>query len=359
MRVACVNQDPGIAPGRKKGAAVHVAAMREAFRTLGLDVVEVDTPHPREIELSLGECIDGQGLDLIYERYALSGYAASGVARRCGIPHVLEVNAPLAQEARAYRPEIDVLVEPETERLQFQDAAVVLAVSSAVARYACERGADPSRVDVAPNGVDTDRFRPRPASDATRRALVPEGRFVLGFHGRLRPWHNFDLLVEVTRELVDLGEPMFLLTVGEGPFLEAVSRVLPEDCYRCLAWVDHAEVGGTVGAFDALVLTHAAGVSEASTAFYFSPLKLHEAMAAGVVPIVPDLGDLPSIVADGKRGLVYPPGDRAALVRAIRRLLADQGLRQRLASEARLHAEANTWTAIARRVLESATGWTP
>lgn len=359
MRIACVNQDPGIAPGRKKGAAVHVAAMREAFRALGASVLEVDTPDPRRVERMLAASADGAGLDLIYERYALSGYAASEVARQRGIPHVLEVNAPLAQEARVFRPEIDVAVEPETERRQFRDAAVVLAVSQAVAQYACERGADPSRVTVAPNGVDTDRFRPRSVSDATRRELVPEGRFALGFHGRLRPWHNFELLVEVTRELVDVGEPVFLLTIGEGPFLETVRRVLPEECYRCLDWIDHAEIGSTVGAFDALVLTHDGSTHGGSTPFYFSPLKLHEAMAAGVVPIVPDLGDLPSIVEDRRQGLVYPPGDRAALARAIRRLLVDVELRRRLAAAARERAGANTWTSIARRVLESATGWTP
>jgi starch synthase len=359
LRIACVNQDPGIAPGRKKGAAVHVAAMREAFRELGASVLEVDTPDPREVELLLAESADGPGLDLIYERYALSGYAASAVARRHGIPHVLEVNAPLAQEARVHRPEIDVAVDSETERRQFHDATVVLAVSHAVAQYAFERGADPSRVTVAPNGVDTDLFRPRSASDATRSALVPEGRFALGFHGRLRPWHNFELLVEITRDLLDLGEPVFLLTVGEGSFLETVRHALPEDCYRCIDWVEHAEIGSTVAAFDALVLTHEASTSDGSLPFYFSPLKLHEAMAAGVVPVVPDLGDLPSLVEDGRRGLVYSAGDRTALVRAIRRLIVDHDLRRRLAGQAREHAETHTWTSIARHVLESATGWTP
>ena len=41
--------------------------------------------------------------DVIYERYALTALAGSWVARRTGVPHILEVNAPLADEEARYR----------------------------------------------------------------------------------------------------------------------------------------------------------------------------------------------------------------------------------------------------------------
>ncbi|TDJ69082.1 MAG: hypothetical protein E2O39_12275 [Planctomycetota bacterium] len=37
---------------------------------------------------------------------------------------------------------------------------------------------------------------------------------------------------------------------------------------------------------------------------------------------MPELGDLPTAVEDGRQRLVYPPGDRSALARAVRRLVS-------------------------------------
>ena len=48
------------------------------------------------------EIFDGEAPDLIYERYALFGWAGQSIARREGIPHVLEVNAPLCDEQMGY-----------------------------------------------------------------------------------------------------------------------------------------------------------------------------------------------------------------------------------------------------------------
>jgi glycosyltransferase involved in cell wall biosynthesis len=60
-------------------------------------------------------------------------------------------------------------------------------------------------------------------------------------------------------------------------------------------------------------------------------VSLLEALQAGVAPVVSRVDGLPEDVTDGESALLTEPGDPADLARALRRLVADAGLRQRLA----------------------------
>jgi len=346
VRIASVNQDPGIAPGRKKGAAVHLGAMRRAFEAHGAAVVAVDEREGSEVALRLEEASLSGPIDLVYERFSLGATAAVTFARDRSIPYVVEVNAPLLEEAVRWRGEVETVDLRTAERLGLTSAAAVIAVSSEVARYATERGAEPSRVRVFPNGVDLQQFHTG-LRTSLRASLVPEGRFVLGFHGRLRPWHGFDRLVAVFSELLEREEPVHLVLVGEGEFDEVLQDRIPAERITRVGWVDHEEVGAYVATFDALPLTYAP-----DTPCYFSPLKLTEAMACGVVPLVPDLGDLTTVVEDGVSGIVYDGSDLSSLRGALERLIHDTPLRESLSRQAVRRAESHSWARIAEFVLE-------
>ena len=65
-----------------------------------------------------------------------------------------------------------------------------------------------------------------------------------------------------------------------------------------------------------------------------------EALACGVPVIATAAGGLKEVVVDGECGLLVPPGNAAALSRALREVISDKSLRQRLAARARLRAQA-------------------
>ncbi len=353
MRVASVNQDPGISPGRAKGAAVHLEAMRAAFAERGDEVIAIDETEPLAVERALAAAAAERPLDLVYERYALGRAAAALFARAHGLAYVVEVNAPLAFEASLWRtrrdPCLDSRLESATgreqDRLLFDAASAVIAVSRAVADYAVERGAAPERIEVAPNAVDPVRFAPERRAEWGAESPVPGGRFVVGFHGRLRPWHGFELLAETCRELVARGVDLHLLVVGEGEFAAALDGRLAEERRTFVGWLPHGEVGRYVALFDVLPLTYPPGLP-----CYFSPLKLAEAMAAGAVPAVPAMGDLAELVGAG--GIVYPPGDLDALSCEIERLAREPERREHLSRAAVATARARSWRSIADRVWE-------
>jgi glycosyltransferase involved in cell wall biosynthesis len=63
------------------------------------------------------------------------------------------------------------------------------------------------------------------------------------------------------------------------------------------------------------------------------PLVVLEAWAAGVPVIASAVGGVPKLIDPGRTGLLFPPGDEAALAEALVRLLTDPPARRRLAEE--------------------------
>ena len=354
MLVASVNQDPGIRPGGRKGAAVHVESMRRAFRAAGAQVAELDDKGSECLEARLTEVLAQRGGEaLVYERYALGCVTASRVAARADVPHVLEVNAPLIEEAARFRAPVDAERLRRLEHEVFARARAILAVSDGVAESVRAHGLPAGRVLVRPNAVDGERFRPTRSPCLPAGVVIPPSDFVLGFHGRLRSWHGFPRLVGAFRRLLDQSLAVHLLLIGEGDWAGGLADCerssaapLPPGHVTVLGWRPQDELASIVARYDALALTY-----EAEVPCYFSPLKLLEAMAVGAVPVVPDLGDLPRIVRHEETGLVYPAGDEVALAGQLERLVRGTELRQRLGLAAAQAARSRSWTSIAREVL--------
>jgi glycosyltransferase involved in cell wall biosynthesis len=82
-----------------------------------------------------------------------------------------------------------------------------------------------------------------------------------------------------------------------------------------------------------------------------SPLKPFEAMAMAKAVVVSSVAALTEIVTDGENGLVHTKGDVASLTAALRRLLDDPDLRERIAQGGLEWVRAERdWTALAGRV---------
>ena len=69
-----------------------------------------------------------------------------------------------------------------------------------------------------------------------------------------------------------------------------------------------------------------------------TPLVLGEAMAAGLPVVTTRLGSNAEVVEDGVTGFLVPPGDDDALAEALRTLVDDRNLRERMGTAARTFA---------------------
>ena len=408
MRIAYLCADFGIPIRGHKGASVHVREMVAALAAQGHDV-RVFAPNPgkgtslaaplhtisstglpdacsRVARHVAGRChprLDKEARELVYnvtlyrhiraqvgrwrpdavyERYSLFNLAGLALARRLGVPHLLEVNAPLRLErARTKGLALDAMARLIERRL-FGASDAVLTVSTALRHYALEQGARPARTLVLPNAVDTGRFAPghrrQTAGDSAGAVLSPDTRarlglatdaFVVGFAGSLKPWHGTDVLLDAFAGMKDHVPGARLLIVGEGPQADALhahaARLGISRDVIFTGKVAHDEMPELLAAMDVAVAPYLEVPD-----FYFSPLKLYEYMASGLAVVASDAGDIAALVRDGQTGLVCPPGDVAALCSALLRLAHDAGLRARLGAAARVEAERHTWSENARIV---------
>ena len=361
MRLVYLSTDPGIAWAGAKGASVHLGEIVEALAREGTDVlvlvsaVATDAPAPPagvtveplptpRKHVSVDELLAGEGslaawleerirqfgASAVQERLALYSAAGSVAAHALGIPHLVELNSPLPEEAAKYR-ELERAEDAlRLERSVLSAADLVFPVSSPLADYATERGA--RRVEVMPNAVWLQRFQGLPARNGSDPPLAV-------FAGALRQWHGVETIAEAWRRLG--SDAPHLRVIGDGPGRDALEAIGAE----MMGAVPHTNVPGLLAGADIGLAPYA---PDAPT--YFSPLKLFEYLAAGLAVVAADIPGVSDIV--GRDGaLLMAPGDAGALAAAVAALAANAGERARLGRKARSLAELHTWERRAQRIL--------
>jgi glycosyltransferase involved in cell wall biosynthesis len=191
---------------------------------------------------------------------------------------------------------------------------------------------------VIPNAIDLELFQP--PNQSPPRAL--NGALRVGFAGQWAARKGLDVLLQAWRA-VKSALPTCELYLAGGPSLwKNVSGVSGTQ-----------ELAGRVRHMERNQLVHCVGllprsampefwrsVDVAVVPSLYEPFGLValEALACGVPVIATAVGGLKEIIVDGECGLLIPPGDEAALNRALLRLLTDESLRLRLAAAARRRA---------------------
>jgi glycosyltransferase involved in cell wall biosynthesis len=211
-----------------------------------------------------------------------------------------------------------------------------VALNESIARKLAERGVDPRRVAVIPNGVE---LPPCAIHDGVSRRTVrsalglPRDAQIVLYLGRLVSDKGVDWLLDAWREVASRDSRHRLLIVGDGPDRDRLERLA-----ACLGISDtvrfagnQADVEPFLCAAEILVLpSRSEGMSNA----------VLEAMAHGLAVIATDVPGNRAVITAGLDGLLVPYGEPRRLCRCLLELLADPAVRTRLGTAARATVDA-------------------
>jgi glycosyltransferase involved in cell wall biosynthesis len=197
-------------------------------------------------------------------------------------------------------------------------------------------GVLPSRkVCIVLNGIDTAEFRRRDEAESLRRSLgIPPGAPVIGTVGRLNEVKCQDRLIRSFHQIRAEFPDARLLLVGDGPKRDDLHALVAELGLTesvCFAGYQ-ARPERYLQVMDVFALpSRAEGL----------PLAILEAWAAGLPVIATRVGGIPQLIDDGRNGWLVDSGDEPALTDALRQLLAEPALAQRLGQAGRQRAESD------------------
>lgn len=283
--------------------------------------------------------------DALLIRYNMLNFSAVLLAKRMGIPVVLEVNSPMAFERKnlvkdmMFLPALPQLIE----RMNMKRADAIIVVSKHLKEYFVNHGISASKISVIPNGVDIERFSPKISGARVREKHGLKNRIVLGFVGSFHYWHGLENLLRLIEHTQKRHDDVAYLLVGDGPLKKSADEFVAhknlEKSVVLTGYVPHQEIPEYVAAMDIVLAPY-----PKMDFFYFSPLKLFEYMAAGKPVIASRIGQIAEIIQNEENGLLYAPEKIDELLDKATRLIEHDDDRQRMGSAARQTiVESYTW----------------
>ena len=230
------------------------------------------------------------------------------------------------------------------------ESDLVVTLGEAMREEILERGVDPERVIIVPNGVSEEFLRPLPGGrDELRRGLgIAGNEFAVGLVSSLVAHEGIGTLLHAVKILRDRGIPARALIVGDGPEGGALKRQAAELGLDAIftGRVPSARVRDYHAALDVFVVPR----TPDRVCQLVTPLKPVEAMASGLPVVVSGVRALGELVADGETGLLFPPLDAGALADCLAKLRDSPELRAKLGTSARESvARDRTWAHNAAR----------
>jgi glycosyltransferase involved in cell wall biosynthesis len=194
---------------------------------------------------------------------------------------------------------------------------------------------DPFKILVVHNGVDTSKFVPHGTFHNIRKEFsIADRDALLGFIGRLVPAKGLEYLINAVSLCRKERNNIKLLIVGRGSLLDRLlDKSREHGIHGSIIFTgERRDIPDILSCIDIFVMPSLAeGL----------PNSLIEAMAMGKPIIATTAGGIPEVIEHGMNGLLVPPRDTDSLATAIKMLLDDTQLAEKIGKRARIFVENN------------------
>jgi glycosyltransferase involved in cell wall biosynthesis len=294
--------------------------------------------------------------DLIWERSCRLHCPGLVVAKRLGIPYVLEWKDNLIM----YRYSLLRSKAFNMENRKNQEADSIVVESQVLLERLSRDGIDKNKILVAHNAVNATQFnRDKETRECMRETLgIKENEMLVGYLGSYAFYHDTSRLVLATALLLKRGvKNIRVLMVGRGKeyqgTLNLIERLgLLNSIIMMKPGVSLDDVPSILSALDIAVLPGSTDI--------IAPIKISEYMAAELPAIVPDYTCNREVIDDGINGVLFEPKNEEDLADKIKILVSDMEMRKKIGREARqkvidYFSWEKTWGAALEEVLRRIT----
>ena len=247
------------------------------------------------------------------------GILGSVLKRKFKIPYVISLRGGDVPGMEKGINWIHRLITPIRRKI-LRDANCVVANSEGLAR--ASENADPYKVEIIPNGVDTKFFFPTEKEE--------EGDFVFLFVGRFQTQKNLSVLLSVFSSL--RNRSWRLLLVGDGP----LKSDLIEQC-KVLGIPEKVEFLPWQGKEGLRTLYQQADALVNYSLYEGMPNVVLEAMACGLPIIASKIMGHEEMIFDGQNGFLVTLGNEMELKERIEKMLSLDSFKLRMLSENSRH----------------------
>jgi glycosyltransferase involved in cell wall biosynthesis len=301
--------------------------------------------------------------DVVFVRDLRTARLAAGPAHAVGARLLVEVHGlpsfEVAQRAgRAILPESEVGRLRALEQDVFDRADHIVTITECARQLVIkEYSIPPERVRTVPDGTRIPTSYP-PLSRAAGEGAGGRGPKcppAVYYVGQLYPWKGAGLVVDVAARA---PEARFVIVGGMpngargDPDVDVLARRAREAGaanVQLRGYLPYARVADELRAARIALLP----LPDEPVARYFtSPLKLFDYMGAGLPIVASDLPALREVLRQEDNALLARPGNPDAFAEAVRRLLHEPALAERLGRQARADVERYSWQARAAALLD-------
>ncbi|OGS60065.1 MAG: hypothetical protein A3J79_04620 [Elusimicrobia bacterium RIFOXYB2_FULL_62_6] len=244
----------------------------------------------------------------------------------CLMAKALSANKPvLVVTRRVSHP----LITTVFARLKYKSPLIdgYIAVAEAIRKMLVDYGLPPRKVRTIYSGTDISRFRPGPPSERVLDELaLPDGVPVIGLIGNFSRDKGQHVFAEAAARLLREGQDFILLFAGRDTSSDAMKELLAAHKFP----PGKARLLGLRHDVPELLSVMALSVNAAIKGEALSG-SIRESLAMGIPVIASDISGNGEIVLDGRTGLLFPPGDSAALAGRLKYALSDPAILRQMA----------------------------
>ncbi len=260
---------------------------------------------------------------------AVSAYLLSIIKR---VPFVFEVRdiwPQSAVELGALRNRAVIRILEAIEMHLYRRAALIVIVAESTLPYLIEKGIDPAKVAIIPNGIDDEYLASASATpEAVRAETGTEGRFIVSYIGTHGMSHALGVVLQAAARLGDDKSIQFLF-IGEGAEKAALKAQAASMGLTNVAFIDEQPRERLLAFYRASDLS-IVPLKRLPIFRKVLPSKLFELMGAGCPIVCSVEGEAARLVEKSGAGVCIEPENVDALVDAIRALRADSERRDRM-----------------------------